>query len=365
MSSYPKLFSAYELGCIKLSNRVALAPMTRISASENGMATNKMASYYSSFARGGFSLLITEGTYIDTKSSQAYLNQPGIATDEQAKSWASVVEEVHAQGSSIIMQLQHAGALSQGSAYGERTVAPSALQPKGEQLQFYSGQGPFKLPEELSIEEMNEIKTNFVDAAVRAKNIGMDGVELHGANGYLLDNFLTDYTNTRIDQYGGSVQNRVRFVSEIIQAVKETVGEFPVGIRISQSKGNDFTHKWANAEEDARVIFESIANAGANYIHITEYTSWAPAFPTNEKPLVQLAKEFTGLTIIANGQLNDAEKADDMIASGHADLVSLGKGALANHDWVKKIQSDQPLNPFEPVKIFHPVANLKPFEYEI
>ena len=363
MSSYSNLFSTYTLGSIHLSNRVALAPMTRISATADGLATEKMSSYYTSFARGGFGLLITEGTYIDTKSSQAYLNQPGIATDEQAKSWEPIVKAVHAENSKIILQLQHAGALSQGNVYEERTVAPSAIQPLGEQLKFYNGDGPFKLPQELSIKEMHDIRLHFVEAAIRAKKVGMDGVELHGANGYLLDNFLTDYTNTRSDSYGGSVENRIQFLAEIIEAVKQAVGDFTVGIRISQSKGNDFTHKWANAEHDAKIIFERIAKAGADYIHTTEYTAWAPAFSTTTKSLAQLAKEFSGIPVIANGQLHDTAQAESMIQNGDADLVSLGKGALANHDWVIKTKTGASIHPFEPAKIFHPIANLKPYEY--
>ena len=364
MSSYSNLVAPFRISSMELRNRVALAPMTRISATDDGLVTEQMASYYASFARGGFGLIITEGTYIDTKSSQAYFNQPGIATDTQASSWESVVQAVHAENSKIIIQLQHAGALSQGNVYGEGTVAPSAIQPIGEQMQFYKGEGPFPLPTELSVEDIQDIQQAFVHAAIRAKSIGADGVELHGANGYLLDNFLTDYTNVRTDSYGGSLDKRLQFHVETLQAVKSAVGDFPVGIRISQSKGNDFTHKWAGGEEDARLIFSHLANAGADYLHITEYTAWAPAFPSNKKSLAQLAKEATLLPIIANGKLHEAENAEEMIENGSADLVALGKGALANHDWLHKIQNESSLAPFEPAKIFVPVANLKPFEYE-
>ncbi|MDW0111261.1 NADH:flavin oxidoreductase [Sporosarcina aquimarina] len=363
MTSHRKLFTPFTLNSLTFPNRAAVAPMTRISATDKGNPTEEMASYYTTFAKGGFGLIITEGTYIDSESSQAYENQPGMATDEQAKGWEKIAQSVHEYGSKIIMQLQHAGALSQANLKHSGTVAPSAIQPKGEQLAFYRGTGSFETPGELTIHQMEDIKHNFVHAALRAKSAGFDGVELHGANGYLLDNFLTDYTNQRNDKYGGSLVNRLRFLIEVIEDVKKEVGEFVVGIRISQSKGNDFTHKWAGGEEEAKFIFSELSKTGIDYIHVTEYDATAPAFAHNTMSLAALARKFSDVPIFANGQLGDPEKAIAILEKNEADLVTIGKFALANHDWVKKVRNDESLDAFQPREILHPIADLKPFEY--
>ena len=252
MTNLAPLWSPLQIGSTQLSSRVALAPMTRISATEDGLVTEKMVSYYEAFARGGFSLLITEGIYTDTAYSQGYLYQPGLATDEQARSWATVVDAVHAAGSTIFAQLMHAGSQAQGSRFVDSTIGPSAVAPKGEQLGFYRGEGPYRVPGEITPAQMEEVRQGFVAAALGARDAGFDGVEIHGANGYLLDEFLTDYLNRRTDEYGGSPENRVRFAAEICRAVREAVGpDMTVGIRISQSKVSDHDHRWAGGAEEA------------------------------------------------------------------------------------------------------------------
>ncbi|PEJ23497.1 NADH:flavin oxidoreductase [Peribacillus butanolivorans] len=357
------LFEPFNIGTITLNNRVGVAPMTRISATEKGFVTDKMIKYYSSFAEGGFGLIITEGTYIDDKYSQTYDYQPGIAFDEQAQEWKKVVNAVHSAGSAIFMQLQHTGPLSQGNRFTDETVAPSSVQPKGEQLKFYLGEGPFQLPREITKEEIADVKNSFVKAAKRAKSVGFDGVELHGANGYLLDAFLTEHTNQRTDEYGGTTENRVRLLVEIIHEVRKSVGEdFTIGIRISQSKVNDYAYHWSGKEQDAAIIFGALGKAGLDYIHVTEFKAWQPAFETGKASLVALAKEYSQLPIIANGQLEKPERASEMINNGHADIVTLGKGALANHSWVKKVQNEEPLEAFDSEKVLHPTAVIKDFE---
>ncbi|KZD45581.1 putative NADH-dependent flavin oxidoreductase [Bacillus cereus] len=363
MSDTKKLFEPFNIGKVTLKNRVGVAPMTRISATEKGLVTDKMIKYYSSFAEGGFGLIITEGTYIDDKYSQTYYDQPGIAFDEQAHEWKKVVDAVHSAGSKIFMQLQHTGPLSQGNCFFNETVAPSSVQPKGEQLKFYLGEGPFKLPREITIDEIADVKKSFVDAANRAKSIGFDGIELHGANGYLLDAFLTEHTNQRNDDYGGTTENRVRLSVETIQDVRKAVGkEFTIGIRISQSKVNDYAYKWSGKEQDAAIIFGELGKTDLDYIHVTEFEAWKPAFETGKDSLVVLAKEYSQLPIIANGQLEKPERASEIINKGHADIVTLGKGALANHDWVKKVQNGEPLKEFEPERVLRPIADIKDFE---
>lgn len=357
------LFQSFKVNKTELKNRVGLAPMTRISATKEGFVTDLMVKYYRSFAKGGFGLIITEGTYIDDKNSQTYQFQPGIAMDGQAQEWKKVVEAVHEEGGKVIMQLQHSGPLSQGNRFAEDTIAPSSVKPKGEQLKFYHGEGEYKVPREMTKEEMDNVKKSFVKAAQRAESAGFDGVEIHGANGYLLDAFLTEYTNLRTDEYGGSTENRVRFLVEIASEVTKSVGDgFIVGMRISQSQVNDYTYKWSGKEEDAKIIFSSLSQSGLDYIHVTEYKAWQPAFKGGEKSLSSLAKKYSQLPIIANGQLDNIDKATEMLSNGDADIITIGKGALADHDWVKKVEKEEPLTVFNPDEVLYPVANIKDFE---
>ncbi|WP_219837266.1 NADH:flavin oxidoreductase [Paenibacillus sp. R14(2021)] len=344
MTTPKKLLSTYNLGSLTLKNRAVVAPMTRTSAEKNGNANDRMARYYQSYAAGGFGLVITEGTYPDEEYSQGYSFQPGIANVEHVGAWKQVTEAVHAKGGKIILQIAHAGALAIGNIYKEGTVAPSAVKPFGEQSPAFGGDGgEYLTPKELTREEIKAIIASFAEAALRAEQAGFDGVEIHAAAGYLLDEFLTDFTNLRQDEYGGSTENRVRFTTEIIRAVKEKVGQrIVVGVRISQAKANYFVHKWANGEEDARIIFEAIGAEKPDYIHITEYNAHAPAFGDSGSTLVELAKKYGNTTIIANGQLDQPEDAERALEAG-SDLISLGKAALANHDWVVKAEKGLPL----------------------
>jgi 2,4-dienoyl-CoA reductase-like NADH-dependent reductase (Old Yellow Enzyme family) len=254
----------------------------------------------------------------------------------------------------------HAGALSQANYYTTKTVAPSAVKPKGEQMAVYGGSGEYKVPQEMSKESIQEVIERFAAAAVRAREAGFDGVEVHGANGYLLDQFLTDYTNQRSDEYGGSTENRVRLLVEILEAVRRAVGsEFIVGIRISQGKVNDFTHKWAKGEEDAQVIFQRLATANPGYIHTTEYDATKPAFAEDGPTLAFLAKKYANLPVLANGKLGEeSDEAENMLVRGEADLITLGKSALANPDWVKKVTEGIELETFHG-DVLQPDASIK------
>lgn len=365
MTNSAPLWSPVQIGSTQLPNRVALAPMTRVSATEEGLATEKMVSYYEAFARGGFALVITEGIYPDTAYSQGYLYQPGLATGAQARSWAAVVEAVHSSGAKIFAQLMHAGSQAQGSRFAGSTVGPSAVAPKGAQLGFYRGEGPYRVPAEITREQMAEVREGFVAAALRAEEAGFDGVEIHGANGYLLDQFLTDYLNLRADEYGGSPQNRVRFPAEIARAVREALSpETTVGIRISQSKVSDYDHRWAGGAEEAEVIFSTLASTGIDFIHTTEHKAYAPAFDDDGPSLAALAKRHSGLPVIANGHLDDPDTAADMLAGGAADIVALGKAALGNRDWPDRVRNGRPLDELDP-SLFNPVADVKDWELEL
>jgi 2,4-dienoyl-CoA reductase-like NADH-dependent reductase (Old Yellow Enzyme family) len=350
---------------LSLNNRIAVAPMTRISATEDGRVTEDMIRYYQGFAEGGFGLIITEGVYPDLAYSQGYLHQPGIGDDAQAQSWKPVADAVHGAGAKVIMQLMHAGALSQGNHWKQETVAPSAVQPKGEQLGFYRGQGAYPMPREITGQEIADVIQAFAAGALRAREAGFDGVEIHGANGYLLDQFLTDYTNQRSDRYGGSTENRVRLLVEVVRAVRAAVGEgYVVGIRISQGKVNDYYPKWANGQQDAELIFSSLAAAGVDYIHTTEFDAQAPAFSdanSDGDTLSGYAKRFGKLPVIANGQLGTPEAANAILADGKTDIVALGKSALANRDWPRRAASQGRFDEFD-FGLLQPIAHIKESE---
>lgn len=348
MVQFKKSFTNFHLNSLRLNNRIVLSPMTRMIASEDGLATEIMNGYYANFAKGKFGLLITEGTYIDESYSQAYLNQPGIVNEDQVQAWHKVTGAVHQHGSKIICQLLHSGALSQGNRYINETIAPSAIKPiTNTDLASYGGTGEFPVPKEMSKEEMNVVVKSFANSALRAKQAGFDGVEIHGANGYLLDQFLTDYTNQRTDEYGGSIEKRLRFPIEVIQGIRNAVGsDFVVGIRLSQSKGNNYYHKWVNGEKDAEVIFSSIGKAGVDYIHLNEYDATLPAFNNDGPTLASLAKKYSGIPVIACGKLEDPKKGETLLLNEEADLIALGKGALANPDWPKRVLEGNELKAF-------------------
>lgn len=352
------LLTPVALGGLTLSNRLVVAPMTRVSATADGRPTPRMGTYYRCFAEGGFGLVISEGIYTDKAFSQGYLHQPGLSDESQVAAWREVVEGVHDAGGKMIAQLMHAGALSQGNPHRPHTVGPSAVLPKGKQMEFYRGAGPYQVPLEMSLAEIEDAIAGFSNAALNAKRAGFDGVEVHGANGYLLDQFLTEGVNLRTDAYGGDVGSRIGLTAQVITAVREAVGpNLLVGVRISQGKVNHFEHRWSGREADARIIFESVAQAGSDYVHTTEFEAWRPAFADGGQSLAALAKAHSGLPLIANGSLHETPHAVEMVAHGEADLVSLGRGALTHADFPARLRGGQPIEQFD-TGIFAPLADL-------
>ncbi|GAB4588833.1 oxidoreductase [Nocardia sp. IFM 10818] len=356
--AHPAL-APYDLGPLALRNRYAVAPMTRISATPDGTPTAQMADYYREYAAGGFGLIITEGIYPDAAHSQGYFNQPGLVTAEHTAGWRAVVEAVHEAGAPIIAQLMHAGAISQGNAYGFETIGPSPVPPRGRMMEDYGGVGgPWKAPREMTAADIEEVIAGYVAAAGNARAAGFDGIEIHAANGYLLDQFLTDYTNQRTDEYGGPVQNRIRLTARVLRALREELGDFPIGVRLSQTKVNDFTYRWPGGAADARIVFSALA-ADATYLHIaSEGRNFLETarFPDGTT-ITALAREVSGRPVIANGGMHALPQAADVLTGGHADVLSLGTGALANPDLPRKVATGTELAPFDR-EMLHPMANL-------
>jgi 2,4-dienoyl-CoA reductase-like NADH-dependent reductase (Old Yellow Enzyme family) len=304
-----------------------------------------------------------EGIYTDQAFSQGYVHQPGMTDQAQANAWKPVVSGIKAHGAFAIAQMLHAGALSQGNRFRATTVGPSPVQPKGEQMTFYHGKGRYSLPAAITEAQIADAISGIAESAGRAIEVaGFDAIEIHGANGYLLDQFLTDYANDRTDRWGGSTENRLRLIVETFKAVRAQVGaKTPVGVRISQGKVNDYHHRWADAERDAEIIFGSLADAGADFIHVTEFEAWKPAFTPEGPSLMRLAKRYAPkAAIFANGSLHSVEPALAALDDG-ADIITIGRGALANPDLPKRLSERRTLNDFDPT-ILGPIANIKESE---
>lgn len=359
----PSLFDALALRGLHLPNRLVVAPMTRMSATAEGVPTETMQRYYAGYARGGFGLIVTEGIYVDRAWSQGYAHQPGLTDVAQAAAWRKITDAVHAAGGRIAAQLMHAGALAQGNRFRMDTVGPSAVAPRGKQMEVYAGKGLYPTPRAMDADEIARAIEGFAHAARLARDVaGFDAVEIHGANGYLIDQFLTDYTNQRQDGWGGDLTRRLRLAEDVVAAVRAAVGpDFPVGIRISQGKVNDFTHKWPEGVAGAHTVFARLAATAIDYVHVTEYEAWKPAFAEDPRSLVQLAREAApGLPILANGNLADPARAVEVLEQG-ADAITLGRGALANPDWPRRVRDGHAPRAFEPA-VLSPLGDIKPAE---
>ncbi|TKD64283.1 NADH:flavin oxidoreductase [Cobetia marina] len=367
MTDTKTLFTAHTLGELELRNRLVLAPMTRTSAQEDGLVHFDMVDYYRDFARGDFSLLVTEGLYTDEAFSQGYANQPGLATQAQQDSWRPVVEAVHQQGGRLIAQLMHAGAQTQHNRFKDEVVASSESRASGEMLSFYGGSGPFPLAREITESEIHEAIAGFATSARLAREAGFDGVELHGANGYLIHQFISERFNQRDDAWGGDATARLAFPLAVIRSVREAVGDdFPLGMRLSQGTVTEPDHSWAGGPDAARARFSHLIEAGLDFLHLTGGDVAAPAFPeaanADERSLslTALADQSrkaleSDITLITNGGVDSPEKA--VAALEHADLVAIGRSALANHDWPKRVKRDTCLTPFD-FAMLSPLATL-------
>ena len=332
------LFSPVEVGPLLLRNRVVMAPLTRSRAGPANVPNQLNALYYAQRASAG--LIISEATQISPQG-QGYISTPGIYSAEQIEGWKCVTRAVHVAGGRIVLQLWHVGRISHPSFQpgGAAPVAPSAIRPRG---QAFTAKGfePIPTPRALETAEIPAIVEQYAQAARNALMAGFDGVEVHAANGYLIDQFLRDQTNKRTDRYGGSIANRSRFLFDVVDAVSTAVGAERTGVRISpQNTQNDI------ADSDPQTLFnyvaEQLSGKGLAYLHIIEGdTSGLPVPPFDYQNLKHL---FGGLVIANNGF--DKLRANKAIAEGRADLVAFGKPFIANPDLVIRLLLDAPLMP--------------------
>ena len=336
MSSTIDLFTPLEMGNLNLPNRIILAPLTRNRAGEGNVPHLLNAEYYRQRASGG--LLISEATQISPQGV-GYPATPGIHSADQVAGWRLVTDAVHAVGGRIFLQLWHVGRISHPSLQpeGALPVAPSAIKPDGEAV-TYEGMQSYVTPRALETSEIAGIVTDYAQATKNARAAGFDGVEVHAANGYLLDQFLRDGTNHRTDNYGGTVENRYRILGEVLDAVTREWNSSCVGLRLSpENSFNDI--KDSQPQQTFDFIAEQISQYGLAYLHVVEGDMM-----TGERTLDyrQLRDTFKGLYMANNGY--DYASATEALSSGAADMVSFGKLYLANPDLPERFKQGAALN---------------------
>lgn len=319
------LFEPVTVGKWDLANRLVMAPLTRNRAGEGMVPQDIAVEYYRQ--RAGAGLIVTEGTQ-PSPVGQGYLNTPGIHSPEQVEGWRKVADAVHAEGGRIVVQLMHAGRIAHpDNKNGLETVAPSAIAAPGEMVTA-EGQKPHPVPRALQTDEIPGLVQEFVTAARNAVDAGLDGVEVHAANGYVLHQFLAPSSNTRTDLYGGTPSNRARLTIEVVRAVADAIGPERVGIRLSPSHNIQGVLEQDAAETVAtyNALVTGIADLGLAYLHVL-------ADPAGELTQ-QLRRDFGGVFMANNGfsAVTDHDAAEALVADGVADLVSVGRLYIANPD---------------------------------
>jgi N-ethylmaleimide reductase len=341
-----KLFSPVNIGPYQLSHRVAMAPLTRMRSDPGDIPSDLMVEYYTQRASKG-GLIISEATPVSIRG-YGYAGAPGIYSDSQIAGWRRVTDAVHAKGGRIFLQLWHVGRQSHPDLQpnGEAPVAPSAIAAEG---YAYTKQGevPFSMPRALALEEIPGIIEEFRAGAERALRAGFDGVEIHGANGYLPDQFVQDGTNKRTDEYGGPIENRARFLLEITQAAVSVWGADRVGVRLSPNSTYG-----SMSDSDPVTTFGYVAGQldrlGVAYLHVVEpRIKGTEEIAKGQAPVAaqQLRRKFSRILIAAGGFTGESAAA--IVATGDADLVAFGRHFIANPDLPERLQRKLPLNRYD------------------
>ncbi|WP_404287608.1 alkene reductase [Glutamicibacter arilaitensis] len=332
------LFSPLTLGDLSLSNRLVMAPLTRSRSRKDGVPDDQVVEYYRQ--RASMGLIVSEGVY-PSITGQGFVRQPGLVTEEQISGWKKVTDAVHAEGGLIVAQVMHAGRVTHPGTTGQdHIVAPSAIAVEGES-RTYTGKHPYPVPRALGTVELPGIIEEFVQGSRNAIAAGFDGVELHGANGYLLHEFLAPSSNTRTDGYGGTPENRARFVIEVVKAVANEIGAGKTGLRISPEHNVQGTTELDRADVTATytALLEGIAPLGLAALSILHKE------PSGD--LVQgLRSTFGGPVLLNTGfqTITTYEDATAVASGGWADAVVVGRPAIANPDLVRRWREELPLN---------------------
>jgi N-ethylmaleimide reductase len=334
------LFTPLELGDLTLPNRIVLAPLTRNRAGAGNVPQTMNATYYGQRASAG--LIITEASQISPQGV-GYPATPGIHSEAQVAGWRLVAQAVHERDGRLFIQLWHVGRISHPSLQADNAlpVAPSAIRPQGEAM-TYEGLKPFETPRALEGDEIPAIIADYENAARLAREAGFDGVEIHAANGYLLDQFLRDGTNQRSDQYGGNIQQRMRLLEEVVDAVSAVWGSERVGVRLSPENSFNDIHD-SQPQETFNTVADMLGGHRLCYLHVVEGDMMTGERQVDYR---ELKRRFGGLYMANNGY--DFARATQAVQDGAADLVSFGRLFLANPDLPARFAQEAELNEPDP-----------------
>ncbi|MNB85152.1 N-ethylmaleimide reductase [compost metagenome] len=336
-----KLWSTTKIGNLELPHRLAMAPMTRSRAEEDGTPGELSSLYYAQ--RASMGLLITEGAQ-PSDDGQGYLWSPGIYTEQHIEGWKKVTDAVHKAGGTIYIQLMHAGRMSHpdNTPHHRQAVAPSAIAP-GAQMFTATGMQDIPVPRELSNEDIQTTIADFRKAAAAAIAAGADGVEIHGANGYLINQFIGENSNTRTDEYGGSIENRARFAIEVTKAIVQEIGADRTGFRISPGTPLGGIQDGEQGPELYRYLTQELAKLNLAYLHIMHL---------GNEELLQDIRSLWKNPLLVNRAGRALEELSTDLDKGLADIVPVGVWSLANPDFVERLKAGAPLNEADPATFF-------------
>ncbi len=333
------LFSEYKLGRITIKNRIVMAPMTR-SRAINNIPNEIMAKYYKQRADAG--LLITEGTS-PSPNGLGYARIPGLFNQEQVMGWRKVTDAVHSSGGHIFVQLMHTGRVSHplNLPIGGKVIAPSAIGLKGQTWTDQKQLQPYPVPQEMTTKDIQDAINEYVHSSELAIEAGFDGIELHGANGYLIEQFINPAANQRNDQYGGNIENRIRFAVEIAEKVTAVIGADRVGIRVSPYGISNDLIIYDEINATYSLLAEKLNNLNLLYMHVADHSALgAPTLDPVIKPLIR--EKFKGTFILSGGY--DVRKAEQELVEQKGDLVAFGRLFISNPNLVDKLKNGYQLN---------------------
>ncbi|SDX42216.1 N-ethylmaleimide reductase [Marininema mesophilum] len=342
-TTFQKLFEPTQIGAWNLRSQIAMAPMTRSFADPTtGVVGPDVVEYYRKRAQDGIGLIISEGIVISPRA-KGNPGVPGIYSEEQIEAWKPVTEAVHQEGGTIIAQIWHVGRLSHHELTGgQAPQSASAIQAEGQIPRFRK---PYEQPEEMSKKDIREVVGQFAQAAKNAIKAGFDGVEIHGAHGYLIDQFNSDISNNRSDEYGGDLAQRLTFMKEVLRAVIDAVGSDRTVIRFSAFKGDNIDYMWKDPEAAIRTFIEAFRETGTTLIHPS--TRYFTQVLADGKTMHQLVRKYWDGTIIGVGDL-DPGTAEAALNEGTIDLAAIGRPLIANPDYIQRLKTDTSLETFDP-----------------
>jgi len=344
------LFAPTTLGALSLKNRIVMAPMTRSRAGAGGVPTGLAAEYYAQ--RAGAGLIVTEGTS-PSPDGLGYARIPGIWSREQVGGWKLVADAVHARGGRIFVQLMHTGRVGHplNLPAGAEVLAPSAVAAPGEMYTDAEGMRPFPVPRAMTGPEVRRAVEEFARAARNAVEAGLDGVEIHGANGYLVEQFLSPHTNQRTDEWGGSIENRLRFALEVARAVASAIGGGRVGMRLSPHGVNAGMKPYPEVDETYAELVRRLVPSGIQCLHLVDHSAMgAPPVP---EALKRALRRGWPRTLVVSGGF-DRARAEAALREGAGDLVAFGRPFIANPDLVERLERGLPLAAPDPATFYTP-----------